>query len=88
MSDAAKAARRLNHYGELNGLRFLGRIGVQPAQNGFKAKNVLELVITPDRTDWHAIEQVAVAKESAAPTATATPATPATNIARPSWAKS
>ena len=49
-SDTAKAARRMNHYGELNGLRFIGRIGVQPAQNGFKAKNTLDLVITPDRT--------------------------------------
>jgi hypothetical protein len=86
-SDTAKAARKLNHFGELNGLRFLARIGVNPARNGFKAKNMLDVVITPNMTDWHTVEQVA--KESAAPAATAaSPATPAPTIAKPTWAKS
>jgi len=83
-SDTAKATRRIDHYGELNGLRFIGRIGVQPAQNGFKAKNTLDLVVTPDRQGWQPVEQVAVkqnAQESAAPNA----AEPA-SVKRPAWA--
>ena len=68
-SEAAAQARRIADYGELNNMRFIARIGVEPARNGFKAKNTLEEVITPDRTDWHHVEQVVVhqaAKESAA----------------------
>jgi hypothetical protein len=86
-SEAAAQARRIANYGELNNLRFIARIGVQPPQNGYKARNTLDEVITPDRTDWQAIEQVAVeqaAKESAA-TATKPASAPA-KIERPAWA--
>jgi hypothetical protein len=38
-SDAAKQARRIGSYGDLNGLSFIARVGVEPPQNGYKAKN-------------------------------------------------
>jgi len=89
-SEAAVQARRIADYGELNNLRFIARIGVEPARSGFKAKNTLEEVITPDRTDWHHVEQVAAhqpAKDSVAPASEAAkPASMPAKIERPRWA--
>src|SRR5262252_9706147 len=53
-SDAAKEARRAN-YGDFNGLSFIARIGIGPAQNGYAAQNRLDHVITPDEKNWHAV---------------------------------
>jgi hypothetical protein len=83
-SDAAKQARRLSSYGDLDGLRFVARIGVVPAQNGYKAKNSLDEVITPDRADWQRVEQAAAKSASAAKPAA--PATTPAKVARPQWA--
>ena len=89
-SEAAVQARRIADYGELNNLRFIARIGVEPATSRFKAKNTLEEVITPDRTDWHYVEQVAAhqaAKDSVAPLSEAAkPASTPAKIERPRWA--
>jgi hypothetical protein len=84
-SEAAQQARRVAGYGDFEGVRFIARIGVEPPQNGYKAKNTLDQIITPGRTDLHAVEQVAKAgSTSTAPTAgKAEPA----KIAKPSWAK-
>jgi hypothetical protein len=81
-SDAARAARRIENYGELNGLSFIARIGVEPARNGFKAKNRLDHVITPDETAWHPVQQEA---KPAAAAPSAKPASAPAKIARPSW---
>jgi hypothetical protein len=71
-------------------MRFIARIGVEPARNNFKAKNTLEEVITPDRTDWHHVEQAAAhqaAKDSVAPaTEAAKPSLAPAKIERPRWA--
>jgi hypothetical protein len=84
-SESAQQARLVASYGDFDGIRFMARIGVEPPQNGYKAKNTLDQIITPDRTDWHAVEQVAKAgSTSTAPTAGKTE--PA-KIAKPSWAK-
>jgi hypothetical protein len=86
-SDAARKARQTASYGDFDGLRFIARIGIEPAQNGYKAKNTFDEVITPDRKDWHAVEQVAKEATSST-TSTATPAVakaPA-KIERPQWA--
>ena len=84
-SDTAQQARRVASYGDFDGIRFIARIGVEPPQNGYKAKNTLDQIITPDRTDWYAVEQIAKAgSTSTAPTAgKAEPA----KIVKPSWAK-
>jgi hypothetical protein len=81
-SETARAARRIQTYGELNGLSFIARIGVEPARNGFKAKNRLDHVITPDETAWHPVQQEA---KPAAAAPSAKPASAPAKIARPSW---
>src|SRR6266853_869006 len=35
-SDAAAQARRISSYGDLDGLRFIARVGVEPAKGSFK----------------------------------------------------
>jgi hypothetical protein len=87
-SEAAVQARRITNYGELNGLRFMARIGVLPATSSFKAKNVLDEVITPDRVGWQPIDQTGAdheARESAS-ISTAKPASTPTRIGKPAWA--
>jgi hypothetical protein len=51
-SEAAKQQRCLASYLELDGMRFVGRVGVVPAKNGYDAKNKLASVITPDMKAW------------------------------------
>jgi hypothetical protein len=93
-SDAANAARRIESWSDFDSLRFVGRIGVEPARGGYKAKNALIEVITPNRREWHHVDQVA-AKPASGDTPTpggsaAAPSLPASvtpAIARPSWAR-
>jgi hypothetical protein len=83
-SEPAKQQRRLASYLELDGMRFVGRIGIEPAKNGYGAKNKLASVITPDRQAWRKPDQVA------APAPAAKPARPATGggvIPRPQWGR-
>jgi hypothetical protein len=51
--EAVRKARQITGYGDLNGIRFIGKIGIEPAKNGFPAKNILLEVITPNRKEWH-----------------------------------
>jgi hypothetical protein len=82
-SDDAKKARMAD-YADFDGIRFIGRIGVEAAKNGYAAKNTLLEVITPDREHWHAVEQVVKSAERPTqPTATE----PTQAIVRPGWAK-
>jgi hypothetical protein len=81
-SDAAKQARCIQSYGDLNGLSFIARIGVEPPQDGYRAKNRLDRVITPDEKAWHPVTQEPAAAPSGAP---AKPDTLA-KINRPDWA--
>jgi hypothetical protein len=52
VSESAKSARQVAGWGDFDGIRFIGRIGVQPAQGQYGPKNVLLEVITPDRKHW------------------------------------
>jgi hypothetical protein len=82
-SEVAKQARQVTGYQDFDGLRFIGRIGVEPARDNYPAKNILLDAVTPDRKDWHRVEQVAKQhSERAAPAATVETA----KIARPAWA--
>lgn len=58
-SEAAKNARRLSTWGDLDGLRFVAKIGIEKGKDGYKDKNTLVEVITPDKKTWARIEQVA-----------------------------
>jgi hypothetical protein len=78
-ADASEAARkaRVAEYHEFNGMRFLARIGVEPARGEYRAKNILAEAITPDRTEWRPVEQM--------PRGTA-PETAPIALVKPAWA--
>jgi hypothetical protein len=82
VSEAAKKAR-VAEYEDFDGLRFVVKIGVEAASGEYKAKNVLAEAITPDRKEWHAVEQDTrpVATGTVAPVGGVTP------IAKPAWAQ-
>ena len=82
-SEAAKQARQVAGYQDFDGLRFVGRIGVEPARGNYSAKNILVDAVTPDRKDWHSVEQVA--KQPSDPAPAAAKVEPA-KIVRPAWA--
>ena len=82
-SEAAKQARQVAGYQDFDGLRFVGRIGVEPASGGYPAKNILLDAVTRDRKDWRRVEQVA--KQPSDPAPAAAKAEPA-KIVRPTWA--
>jgi hypothetical protein len=85
-SDAAKEARRTTSYGDFNGLSFIVRIGVEAARNGYKAKNRLDCVITPNETGWHAVTQQ-IEPRFTPPTTVAKPASTPAPIRRPQWGR-
>jgi hypothetical protein len=74
---ARKAARA-----DFDGLRFMGKIGIEKGTGDYKDKNVLLEVITPDRKEWHAIQQVPKQREM--PLSSGSAVTP---ITKPGWAK-
>jgi hypothetical protein len=81
VSEAAKKAR-VAEYADFDGIRFMAKIGVEPARGDYKAKNILGEVVTPDRKEWHPIEQE---PKPAAKTTVATGNV--TPIAKPAWAQ-
>jgi hypothetical protein len=81
-SEAAKQARRISSYLELDGVQFVARIGVAPPRDNYSAKNKLASVITPEMSLWHKPDTAAPAPGAAAP---ASPSGGA--IARPAWSK-
>jgi hypothetical protein len=85
-SETAKAARKTNGYAALDGLRFVVRLGIEPARDGYAAKNTIAEVVTPEQQNWRQVAQIS-ATAAAVPNATAPPTTPpAGAIARPQWA--
>lgn len=86
-SEAAKAKRRIGGFGDLDGLRFPVKIGVEKGKENYKDRNVILEVITPDRKAWVKPEQVA--RQTAAPAAVAPAAAAqasAPKAGRPAWA--
>lgn len=64
-SPGAQAARRVGSYGAFSGLEFAARLGVQEASGGYKPKNQIDIVITPDRPEWSVIMGMAQVYASA-----------------------
>ena len=89
-SDEAKAKRSLSGWGDLNGMRFMARLGVKPPEGNYAAKNTILEIITPERKEWKPIEQLppgAATNGSGKPANAAAPSQPPANaIARPDWA--
>jgi len=87
-SDAAKNARRVNSWGDFDGVRFVAKIGVEKGKDGYKDKNNLEAAVTPDRKAWVKVEQVAKQATMVAPSiaASANQAAVGGAAVKPSWA--
>jgi hypothetical protein len=85
VSEAAKQAR-VADYAAFDGMRFMCKIGVEPARGEYKAKNIIAEIITPDRREWHPIEQEAKQAKPNGADATPTGASVAA-IKKPEWAK-
>ena len=84
-SEAAQEKRKVS-FSDFCGMRFIAKITVEKSKDpAYPDKNKLEAV-TPDLRGWHAVEQVPVAPNVAAPQAAAS-TKPAQAIARPNWAK-
>jgi hypothetical protein len=79
VSEAAKKAR-VAEYRDFDGIRFIARIGVEPAKGDYRAKNILAAVVTPDQKEWRPIEQVEQ------PLMHASPAAASNVIPKPAWA--
>jgi hypothetical protein len=88
-SEAAETARKsVKGWADFNGLCFLARIGVRPAEGQYPAKNTIAEVITPEKQEWRQPEQFASKPSNGgapAPAAAAPIAPPANTIARPAW---
>jgi hypothetical protein len=83
-SEAARQRRQLSSYLDFDGLRFVGVIGVDPARDGYDAKNKLVSVITPDMKAWRQPTQVE--RAATLPLSTASPGSSG-GIQRPAWSK-
>ena len=89
-NDTSKEAReaRTAELGDFDGLRFIAKIGIEkgrPKNDGtgesYADRNTIASVITPDRKDWHTVEQVPrPAGPVAGDSAVVVP------IAKPAWA--
>jgi hypothetical protein len=90
VSEAAKAKRNAE-YSDFDGMRFMCKVGVEPASTDpktgktYSAKNILKEAITPDRKDWRAIEQQPKSAEAKKGGAAANNAS--IPIVKPGWAK-
>jgi len=91
LSPQARTARTVS-LKQFEGLSFIGRIGIEkgrPRNDGsgenWPDKNVLAAVITPDKRDWHPVEQPPPFNGGGGG-AQAAPAETAAPIARPGWA--
>lgn len=83
-SPEAAAKRVLNSLKELNGRKFIARVKVEPAQNGYPAKNGLGQVLTIDMKTYPTEAELdAPTEKSPAATAAATPPPAWTGAAAP-----
>jgi hypothetical protein len=92
VSAEARAARTVG-VKKFEGMNFMAKIGVEMGGSkndgsgaNWADKNILAGVITPDKTDWHPVEQPPPFNgggDSAAPTSSA----PAAPVERPEWAR-
>ena len=92
-SDAARAARTVS-LKWFEGKSFIAKIGIEkggPKNDGsggnWPDKNILAGVITPDKKDWHPVEQPPPFDGGRGSAAAPTSSTPAAPVERPGWAQ-
>ena len=83
-SDKAAAARRIDTYADLDGIRFWAVVGLEKGEGQYRDKNVLKAVATPDRKGWSRLEQAP--RKPAQPSGQIAGAQAAKTSGRPSWA--
>jgi hypothetical protein len=90
-SPQARAARTVS-LKQFDGMSFVGRIGIEKGKpkndssgENWPDKNILAGVITPDKKDWHPVEQPPPFNGGGGG-AQAAPPNPALPISRPTWA--
>jgi hypothetical protein len=94
MSDQARA-HRMASLKDFDNIAFVARIGIEkgkpnpkrPGEN-WPDKNVITAVITPDKKEWHPVEQSPPFNGGGAGAAASPPppAAPAPGVTKPSWA--
>jgi hypothetical protein len=83
-SPEAEQKRIVPDWDAFDGARFLAKLGIQPANGRYAAKNFINEIITPEMREWKAIDQIQVERANrGAPTST----TPTAAVSRPQWAK-
>lgn len=87
-SEGAKARRRIQSFGDLDGLRFPVKIGIEKGEGNYKDKNKIVEIVTPDRKAWIKAEQLPRQQQMPAQPAMAAQANAngQTKVSRPSWA--
>ncbi|MCE8512270.1 hypothetical protein KBY22_06170 [Ruegeria pomeroyi] len=97
-SPEAQLRRRINGFGDLDGLEFVARIDIGTDTNG-EDKNEIRAAVTPDHRDYAALMGTVAPQVVAAPAQGHAPQQPATatqptqsasapgNAGRPSWAQ-
>jgi hypothetical protein len=92
ISPQARAARTVS-LKDFDNMSFIAKIGVEkgkPKNDGsgesWPDKNILAAVITPDKKDWHPVEQPPPFDGGGSATGGATPPNAAPPIQRPGWA--
>jgi hypothetical protein len=90
VSPQARAARTVGPK-QLEGMTFIGKVGVEqgkPKNDGtgenWLDKNILAAVITPDKKEWHPVDQPPPFNGGGA--TSAAPSSPTLPIERPGWA--
>ena len=94
VSESAKKAR-VAEFDEFDGIRFMAKIGVEPARATTRPRTSITEAITPDKKEWHPIEQLDRplfhANAGAGPARTPQPAPAARKVTKtipqPAWAR-
>jgi hypothetical protein len=76
-------AVKINTYGDLQGLRFLCKVGIAPARGEYGARNVIRGVITPNMPEYYRVDQAPVATPASTPVNTGSTSSGATPGAIP-----
>jgi hypothetical protein len=85
-SPEARAKRKME-FSDFDGLRFLVKIGIEKGKKKddgsyYKDRNIIAMVITPDKPGYHPVEQ------SGSPSGgSSLPAAPAAPVVKPKWAQ-
>jgi hypothetical protein len=87
-SEAAQAARKIT-WQDLDGVRFVARLGVKPPEGSHPAKNTIGEVITPGSQTWRQppqLDRESFTKPNSETAPLGTTQAPANAVARPQWA--